>query len=139
MFQSKKSETSFNDRDIRAFLEEGCEFEGKLTFSGVVRLNGKFKGDIATEDTLIIGDTAQLEGSFRVGVIIVGGKITGDIIAKHRVEVQNTGVVQGKIIAPTLITHEGAQILGSIQVSNATLQAHSVPSLAVSASVDAAH
>ena len=29
---SKKSENGPNDRDVKAFLEEGCEFEGKLSF-----------------------------------------------------------------------------------------------------------
>jgi cytoskeletal protein CcmA (bactofilin family) len=77
MFASKKSDGAPNDREIRAFLEEGCEFEGRLSFTGVVRLNGKFRGDIESEDTLIIGDTAQVEGKLTVGAIIVGGHVIG--------------------------------------------------------------
>jgi cytoskeletal protein CcmA (bactofilin family) len=116
MFSPKKVDNAPNDREIRAFLEEGCEFEGKLHFSGVVRLNGKYKGEIESNDTLVIGDTAFVEGRIRVGALIVGGKIIGDIQALHRVEVLATGFIQGTLEAGTLVTHEGAVILAQLAV-----------------------
>ena len=115
---AKKQEIAYNDREIRAFLEHGCEFEGKLQFSGVVRLNGKFKGEIESSDTLIIGDTAMVEGTLRVGAIIVGGRVSGEITAKHRAEILSTGIVEGTLSAPALITHEGAQIFGQFKVKH---------------------
>ena len=117
MFASKKEENNYNDRDIRAFLEHGCEFEGTLTFSGVVRINGKLKGDILTEDTLIIGDTAEIEGNIHAGAVIIGGRFRGDVVAKYRVEIQSTAIIQGRLSSPSLITHEGAQISGQIEVA----------------------
>ena len=36
-------------------------FEGKLTFQGAVRIDGKFKGSIFTEDTLVVGEKATVE------------------------------------------------------------------------------
>lgn len=120
MFHARKSEGGTpNDREIRAFLEEGCEFEGKLSFTGVVRLNGKFRGDIESEDTLIIGDTAQVEGTLKVGALIVGGRVTGEIHSRHRVEILASGAVEGLIVAPTLVTHEGAGLLAQVRVTKA--------------------
>ena len=115
---AKKQEISYNDREIRAFLENGCEFEGKLQFSGVVRLNGKFKGEIESNDTLIIGETAEVEGTLNVGAIIIGGKVNGEIHAKHRAEILSTGFVNGNLVSPALITHEGAQIVGQFRVKS---------------------
>lgn len=112
----KKPDTSYNDREIRAFLEEGCEFEGKLNFTGVVRLNGRFFGDIDSEDTLIIGETALVQGNIRVGVAIIGGRVVGDIATKHCTEILATGTIEGSVHSPSMITHEGAQILGHISV-----------------------
>lgn len=112
----KKPDTSYNDREIRAFLEEGCEFEGKLNFTGVVRLNGKFFGDIDSEDTLIIGETALVQGNIRVGVAIIGGRVVGDVATKHCTEILATGTVEGSVTSNTMITHEGAQIIGQITV-----------------------
>ena len=114
---AKKQEIAYNDREIRAFLEHGCEFQGKLQFSGVVRLNGKFKGDIESNDTLIVGDTAEVEGTIHVGAIIVGGKIVGEVYAKHRAEILSTGFVDGILVSPALITHEGAQLAGQFKVT----------------------
>jgi cytoskeletal protein CcmA (bactofilin family) len=116
MFSSKRSETNYNDRDIRAFLEHGCEFDGRLTFSGVVRLNGKFKGDIDSIDTLIVGDTAEIEGTICVGAIIIGGRVKGDIKALHRTEILATGKVEAKLSSPVLVTHEGAEFIGVCEV-----------------------
>ena len=112
----KRAEPIYNDREIRAFLEEGCEFDGKLNFSGVVRLNGKFLGDIDSEDTLIIGETALVQGNIRVGFAIIGGRVVGDITTKHCTEILTTGTVEGSITSPALITHEGAQLLGQMNV-----------------------
>jgi cytoskeletal protein CcmA (bactofilin family) len=116
MFQAKKPDGAPNDRDIRAFLEEGCEFEGKLTFSGVVRLNGKFRGEIESDDTLIIGETAEIEGRLSVGAIIIGGRVLGEIHSRHRVEILATGVVEGVVNAPMIITHEGASLVAQVKV-----------------------
>ena len=112
----KKTEPTYNDREIRAFLEEGCEFDGKLNFSGVVRLNGRFRGDIDSEDTLIIGETALIEGNVRVGFAIVGGRVIGDITTKHCTEILATGLIEGSVTSPSLISHEGAQMLGQLNV-----------------------
>lgn len=120
MFHARRSEGGTpNDREIRAFLEEGCEFEGKLSFTGVVRLNGTFRGDIESEDTLIIGDTARVEGTLKVGALIVGGHVTGEIHSRHRVEILASGKVEGLIVAPSLVTHEGAGLLAQVKVVHA--------------------
>ena len=119
MFTAKKGDGIPNDREIRAFLEEGCEFEGKLTFSGVVRLNGRFRGEIESDDTLIVGNTAQIEGKLRVGALIVGGHIVGDIVSRHRVEILSTGLVEGRIESPSLVTHEGAMVVAQLNVKRA--------------------
>ncbi|MFZ9519188.1 MAG: bactofilin family protein [Silvanigrellaceae bacterium] len=114
----KKTDAAYNDREIRAFLEEGCEFEGKLNFNGVVRLNGRFFGDIDSDDTLIIGETALVQGNIRVGVAILGGRVVGDVSTKHYTEILSTGIVEGSITSPKMITHEGAQIIGHITVQH---------------------
>ncbi len=43
--------------DITTILGRGSAFEGKLTFEGTVRIDGRFKGEIVTEGTLIVGET----------------------------------------------------------------------------------
>jgi cytoskeletal protein CcmA (bactofilin family) len=116
MFTSKKSEALTNDREIRAFLEEGCEMEGRLQFSGVVRMNGRFRGEILSEDVLIVGTTATIEGHLQVGSLIVGGHVNGDVKARLRVEILATGFIEGTVESPALVTHEGGMVCGQVKV-----------------------
>ena len=58
---------------LTAFIDEGSEIEGKYTFSGTVMLNGRFKGEISTTDTLIIGEKAAVNGDVRAGRVLVSG------------------------------------------------------------------
>ena len=46
--------------DVHTLLGKGSEFEGKLTFEGQVRIDGKFSGQIFTKDTLVIGEGARV-------------------------------------------------------------------------------
>ncbi len=102
--------------DVRAFLEEGCELQGNLSFSGVVRINGKFNGEVASEDSVIIGPTAVVEGELNVGSAIIGGCVKGQIHATHRIEIQSTAQIEGSVRAPLLVIQEGAQISGDVQI-----------------------
>ena len=39
-------------------------FDGKLTFQGAVRIDGKFSGEIVTEDVLVVGESAEVTATF---------------------------------------------------------------------------
>ena len=93
-------------------VDKGCEFEGKLCFQGTVRINGKFKGQIYTPDTLVVGDDAVVQGEVEAGVVIVSGEFNGSIKAKYRVEVHKPGIFRGDIITPSLSVEEGVLFEG---------------------------
>ena len=63
MFGEKSVRDVATSGSISGLLEKGCEFEGKLTFEGTVRINGKFSGEIFSDGTLIVG-----EGPHHTGV-----------------------------------------------------------------------
>lgn len=106
-----------NGKDqINAFLGKDTEFEGKLSFTGAVRLDGKFKGEIFTEGTLIIGETATIEADMRVARIIVSGQVRGNIDAGERLEIKAPGKVFGNIQAPTVIIEEGVLFEGNCKM-----------------------
>ncbi len=98
---------------INAFLGKGTEFEGKLIFDGVVRLDGKFKGEIISKDTLVVGESAVIEAEVKVDNIVVSGTIHGNIIAKNRIEVHAPGKIFGNVHAPVFVLEEGVVFEGS--------------------------
>lgn len=101
---------------INAFLGADTEFEGKLSFRGVVRIDGRFKGEILTEGTLIVGESASLECNIHVSHIIISGEIRGNITASDRIEIHAPGKVFGNIQAPTVVIDEGVVFEGNCRM-----------------------
>ncbi len=93
--------------EISAYLGKQTFFEGKMTFEGVFRLDGKFEGEIFESGTLIVGEAASVKGKVGLHTIIVNGVVEGEIYAKARVEIHSTGKVYGTLYAPTLTINEG--------------------------------
>ncbi len=98
---------------INAFLGKDTEFEGKLSFNGAVRIDGRLKGEIFTEGTLIVGESAVIASNIHVSHIIVSGEIRGNIVASDRIEIHAPGKVFGNIQAPTVIIDEGVVFEGN--------------------------
>jgi cytoskeletal protein CcmA (bactofilin family) len=93
--------------EISAYLGKQTLFEGKMTFEGVFRLDGKFEGEIFESGTLIVGETASVKGKVGLHTIIINGIVEGEIYAKARVEIHSTGKVYGNLLAPILTINEG--------------------------------
>jgi cytoskeletal protein CcmA (bactofilin family) len=93
--------------EINTLLGRGSEFEGKLTFEGTVRIDGKLSGEIFSEDVLVVGEGAMVSAEIDVGVIIVEGNVTGNIRAKRAVELHAPARVKGNIETPSLYIDKG--------------------------------
>ena len=113
MFGEKGVREMTSSGPISGLLEKGCEFEGKLTFEGTVRINGKFGGEIFSDGTLVVGEGASIDGKVDVGNIIIHGEVKGTIKARDRIEMHTPAVVEGDIIAQTLVIDEGVIFEGS--------------------------
>jgi cytoskeletal protein CcmA (bactofilin family) len=93
--------------EITTLLGRGATFEGKLTFDGTVRIDGRFKGEVFSDDTLVIGEGAVVEAEIDVGEIIIQGTVVGNIKAKRLIEIHAPGRVKGDLHTPTLQIDKG--------------------------------
>src|SRR6185503_9176313 len=103
--------------DLTAFIDEASEIEGKYTFSGTVMLNGRFTGEIPSNDTLTIGDKGVVNATVRAGVVLVNGEVTGNILATERVELRGTARVFGDVEAPVIVVEEGVLFEGHCRMT----------------------
>ncbi len=103
--------------DINALLGAGSEFEGKLTFEGTVRIDGRFRGEIFSDGTLIVGEGARVEAALRVGTVLVYGEVIGNINATNGVELHAPASLKGNITSPALHIDKGVFFDGSCQMS----------------------
>ena len=104
-----------NDQ-INAFFGNDTDFEGKLSFSGAVRIDGSFKGEISTKGTLIVGETADIEADIHASKIIVSGKVRGSVVAEKKIEAHAPGKIIGNIQAPTITIDEGFVFEGNCRM-----------------------
>lgn len=105
---------------FNAVLDRGSEFEGKLTFEGTVRIDGKFKGEIISDATLVIGESGKVEADIKVGTVSISGEVKGNVTAKTKVEIHAPAVVHGNIQTPSLIIEEGVVFEGNCLMEKAT-------------------
>jgi len=93
--------------EINTLLGRGSEFEGKLTFEGTVRIDGTLRGEVFSDDVLIVGEGARVEAEVDVGEIIVQGAVVGNIRAKRSIELLTPGRVKGDLTTPSLQIDKG--------------------------------
>jgi cytoskeletal protein CcmA (bactofilin family) len=98
--------------DLNALLGRGSEFEGKLTFEGTVRIDGKFTGTIITNDVLVIGEGAKVNAEISCGTVIVHGEINGNVKAKTAVELHHPARMRGNVETPSLMIEKGVVFEG---------------------------
>jgi cytoskeletal protein CcmA (bactofilin family) len=108
---------SIDKADIKAFLGPGSRFEGKLSFDEMVRLDGVFSGEIKSSDTLIVGESAEIDGKIQVGSLILSGHFKGDIKATTSVELRAPAQVEGSIDTPIIKIDEKVIFNGEIKMT----------------------
>ena len=105
-----------NTGDLNALLGRGSEFEGKLTFEGTVRIDGKFNGTIVTNDVLVVGEGAKVSAEISCGTVIVHGEIVGNVKAKTSVELHQPAKMKGNIETPSLMIEKGVTFEGQCKM-----------------------
>jgi cytoskeletal protein CcmA (bactofilin family) len=101
---------------IDVFLDRNSVFEGKMTFEGTFRLDGKVVGEIFNSGTLILGETAVIQGKLGVNALILNGRVEGEVNAKERVEIHSKGKIYGTIMAPILVIQDGGIFEGNCKM-----------------------
>lgn len=105
--------------DVHTLLGKGSEFEGKLTFEGQVRIDGKFSGQIFTKDVLVIGDGAKVNAEINAGTVIVNGQVEGNIRAVQMIELHQPARVKGNLETPSLSMEKGVIFEGGLKMEAA--------------------
>jgi cytoskeletal protein CcmA (bactofilin family) len=102
--------------EVHTLLGKGSEFEGKLTFEGQVRIDGKFSGQIFTKDTLVIGEGARVTAEISAGTVVVNGIVEGNIRAIQTIELHQPARVKGNLETPSLQMDKGVLFEGSCKM-----------------------
>nr|WP_217911918.1 bactofilin BacM [Myxococcus sp. AM011] len=118
MFRREEESVSQRSGEVHTLLGKGSEFEGKLTFEGQVRIDGKFQGQIITKDVLVIGDGAKVQAEIQAGTVIINGQVEGNVKATQIIELKTPGRVKGNLETPSLSMDKGVIFEGTLKMEN---------------------
>jgi len=103
---------------INSMIGEGSVFQGKFFVHGSFQIDGKFEGEIRTEEHLYVGETGKIKTEvIRAKKVTVAGVVLGDIEALEEVKLLSTGRVLGNITAPQLTMEPGVVVKGNISIT----------------------
>src|SRR6201990_1025842 len=89
------------------FIDHRVTLEGTLQVTGTFRIDGNVKGNIISEQTIVLGEGAKVEGQIEGNRVVIAGRFDGVIFAKGRVEIQVKGVVTGEVHSPCMVIDPG--------------------------------
>ena len=107
------------ESNAERWLEVDASMTGTLTFKDPVNLqiNGQFEGTLNSKGNLSIGEKARVKATIQGEAITIGGTVNGSVTATGRVELLSTALVNGKVISPRLIMHDGAVLHGIVEMA----------------------
>ena len=98
-------------------LGSDVEIKGNIKFTGELALDGKLEGEVHTDGTLTLGDSAVVNGNINAQSVVVRGKVNGNINAKEKIEIKTKAEVFGDIRASKLAIEEGVTYVGKTEVN----------------------
>jgi cytoskeletal protein CcmA (bactofilin family) len=104
--------------EIRTILAEGAEFNGELSFTHGLRVDGVVRGKVKSDACLFIGPGGKVEAEVSIRRAMINGEFRGAIHAVDRVEIHREGRVYGDLYTPCLIIEAGATFDGKCNMSD---------------------
>ncbi|HTZ52400.1 MAG TPA: polymer-forming cytoskeletal protein [Spirochaetia bacterium] len=99
-------------------IGEGSIFDGRFYVNGSIMIEGKFQGDIRTDDQLIVGPTGKVKTDIQARRVTIAGTLIGNISASEEVTLLHTGKVLGNIVTPKLTVEPGVITEGKVTITS---------------------
>ncbi len=111
MAKTRADFADFNNPDT--IIGRGVRVEGTLQTAGDIQINGEFKGKLLTEADVVVGEYAVVDADINGQNVYVSGEVIGDINAFEKIEIMETGKVDGNVTASALSIESGGILKGT--------------------------
>lgn len=117
LFTSEEPEL---ETDPMANIGRATTITGNIVAEEDLEIHGTIEGSVRlVEHQVTVGTDGLVKASVEANIVLVHGNITGDVTAADLIEVKPGGIVGGDVKAPRVIMHDGAVIVGSLDMSAA--------------------
>jgi cytoskeletal protein CcmA (bactofilin family) len=104
------------DKDVLN-IGKSVVFKGELTSNEDLFIEGTIEGKVELRDhVLTVGPNAKIKAEVFAKVVIVRGEVVGNITASEKLDIRDSGSVEGDIVSPIVAIAEGAHLRGSVDM-----------------------
>ena len=91
--------------------------KGQVNGNEDLTIEGRVDGKIELkQNVLTIGPNGKIEAELIANSVVVLGDVTGNVTATERIEIRDSGSVDGDLVAPRVVIAEGAHFRGSVDM-----------------------
>ena len=117
-------------------IGRSVSIKGELNGSEDLVLDGVFEGTIKLPDSrLTVGPNGQIKAELHVHDLVAMGTINGNVFATGRIELRQTAVLIGDIVAARLSIEESATVRGKVELTGPTAGVGQAPETALPVTV----
>ena len=113
---AKNGAARYSHTRTDTLIGAGLRFEGNLTFTGVLLIQGDTLGDVScapdSDGTVVVGKTGNVTGAIKAPHIVVGGRVQGPVHSSESIEIQPGACVAGNTFYRAIDIHAGGVIEG---------------------------
>lgn len=98
-----------------ANIGKSIAIKGDVSGQEDLVIEGRVEGRISLDSHhLTIGPNGEIHAEITAKQVTIIGRVVGNVTATERVEICDTGRLQGDLTAPRLLVHEGAVLNGTV-------------------------
>jgi cytoskeletal protein CcmA (bactofilin family) len=125
----KQQDSTIRKRESTvACIGKSVVVKGEVTSAEDLVIEGRVEGKIDLQGhSLVVGQGGDIRAEIVAKSVIVHGTVTGNVTARERVEVRETGAIEGDIVTPGLAVSEGAVLSGRVEMPRTTAAREQLP------------
>jgi cytoskeletal protein CcmA (bactofilin family) len=109
---------SWIEERLRVAVNRNVNVAGRLVFNEPIRIEGHFRGEVSSNELVVISEDGSVGGRVRSPRLVVLGQLEGDITTSHSVVLGPRSRFKGKIEADNLTVYEGAHLNGDLRIGS---------------------
>jgi cytoskeletal protein CcmA (bactofilin family) len=109
------------ERRVVAWVGKSVIFKGTLISSEDMTIDGQVEGTIEIRDQgLTIGPDADIRADIVARTVTIHGTVIGNIRASDKVDIRETGRIDGDLVCPRIALADGALVRGRVDTVSET-------------------
>ncbi|WP_291206454.1 polymer-forming cytoskeletal protein [Hyphomonas sp.] len=105
-------------------IAAGGKLEGKFQFVGPVIIGAHIRGDVESDDLILVEASGRIEGRIRAATLVIHGAVSGDIEASKSLEVCTGGRLEGVAFSPSMKVEERTVVSADLLIAPERSVAH---------------